>query len=168
MALFETKKSMNDLVLAHTPDLKRVMQGYSLIMDSRVWKPMGAETKQQVGVTLKTFLSKDETIGADGREFVDPVYVGERCFSIPIGSITSGDIAASLYPWVEYDIVRSALLAKHAAEDKSAPLVADEKIKNEEKRATDLSQREAARTKARADELKAARAYFLPEASDDV
>lgn len=159
MALFEVKKDMNEVVITHTPSLKRLINGYTIITTSRIWKPFGNETTQQVSVTLSTFLTKEETMTAEGREFCDPVYVCERQFSIPAGIIT-GDTVASLYPWVEYDIVQAALIEKHRKEDEAEQSLHDTNIEDEQKREGDLEKREKNREVEKEKEITAARKYF--------
>ena len=145
MALFETKKDMIDVVLTHSPSLKRLIQGYSIITTSSVWKPLGDETTQQVCVTLNAFLTKEETIGEEGREFCDPIYTCERQFSVPSGTII-GDQMEAIYPWVEFDIVRAALIEKQRKEDVAKPVLEDKKKAREEEKDAELS---------------AAKAYFV-------
>lgn len=150
---------MIDVVLTHSPSLKRLIQGYSIITTSSVWKPLGDETTQQVCVTLNAFLSKEETIGEEGREFCDPIYTCERQFSVPSGTII-GDQMEAIYPWVEFDIVRAALIEKQRKEDVANPLIADTKIEDEQKREADLEKRKKCREEEKEAEISVAKKYF--------
>lgn len=114
MSLFESKKKYENAVRESFPRGAHICSLYPVIVNREYRKDDGAGV--QVSAEIAVFLDKRDTETAQGRDLSSSVYRFIRVLKVPSARAAEADTVQGLYPFVEHDIVKSALVESGADE----------------------------------------------------
>lgn len=114
MSLFESKNKYEKVIREAFPRGAHICSLYPVLVNREYRKDDGSGV--QVSAEIAVFLDKGDTETVQGRDLSSSVHRFIRVFRVPSSRVEEAETVKGLYPFVEHDIVKSALIESGADE----------------------------------------------------